>query len=436
MILPIADEPSEGEGAETDDDDGDHRDDDVRQHPSPPYIKYLSRGPCSRHNTRPAYTKRAHARPAVSGLLAYRGSICRASQIVIFQHSLIIRARYHPCQARDRSPVRIHVLASGESSCERKTVSRQCAIIRGVPGWCARPVPAALGSVWMRGRRAMERADVVVVGAGLIGSAVAWRLAQAGLRVVLLDRGEPGQEASWAGAGLLQPEAGREASPELLRLWLESLAMYDDFIRELREATSADVEFRLCGRLVLALDAAEEAALHQRAEAQRAAGIPCEWLTAAEVRRREPAVTPDVRAALYFPQHGLVDNRRLVRILALAAAMAGARVRGYEPVVAIAARGGRVEGVATANGRIAADVVVNAAGCWAGQLLPERWPSLGKEESPSPIIGPAKGEIIALEAQPRPLAHVVSTRDASVSARADGRIVVGATVIHGTFDRQ
>jgi len=222
----------------------------------------------------------------------------------------------------------------------------------------------------------------------------------------------------------------------LLRLWLESLAMYGDFIRELREATSADVEFRLCGRLVLALDAAEEAALHQRAEAQRAAGIPCEWLTAAEVRRREPAVTPDVRAALYFPQHGLVDNRRLVRILALAAAMAGARVRGYEPVVAIAARGGRVEGVATANGRIAADVVVNAAGCWAGQLLPERWPSLGKEESPSPIIGPAKGEIIALEAQPRPLAHVVSTRDASVSARADGRIVVGATVIHGTFDRQ
>jgi glycine oxidase len=282
----------------------------------------------------------------------------------------------------------------------------------------------------------MERADVVVVGAGLIGSAVAWRLAQAGLRVVLLDRGEPGQEASWAGAGLLQPEAGREASPELLRLWLESLAMYDDFIRELREATSADVEFRRCGRLVLALDAAEEAALHQRAEAQRAAGIPCEWLTSAEVRRREPAVTPDVRAALYFPQHGLVDNRRLVRILALAAAMAGARVRGYEPVVAIAARGGRVEGVATANGRIAADVVVNAAGCWAGQLLPERWPSLGKEESPSPIIGPAKGEIIALEAQPRPLAHVVSTRDASVSARADGRIVVGATVIHGTFDRQ
>ncbi|MBX6770109.1 MAG: glycine oxidase ThiO [Chloroflexi bacterium] len=282
----------------------------------------------------------------------------------------------------------------------------------------------------------MERADVVVVGAGLIGSAVAWRLAQAGLRVVLLDRGEPGQEASWAGAGLLQPEAGREASPELLRLWLESLAMYGDFIRELREATSADVEFRLCGRLVLALDTAEEAALHQRAEAQRAAGIPCEWLTAAEVRRREPAVTPDVRAALYFPQHGLVDNRRLVRILALAAAMAGAHVRGYEPAVAIATRGGRVEGVATANGRIAADVVVNAAGCWAGQLLPERWPSLGGEESPSPIIGPAKGEIIALEAQPRPLAHVVSTRDASVSARADGRIVVGATVIHGTFDRQ
>ena len=103
----------------------------------------------------------------------------------------------------------------------------------------------------------MERVDSVVVGAGLIGSSIAWRLAQAGQRVILLDRGEPGREASSAAVGLLLPETGREAGPELVQLWLASLARYPRFVEEVREVTNVAVEFRRCGRLHLALDDAE-----------------------------------------------------------------------------------------------------------------------------------------------------------------------------------
>ena len=277
----------------------------------------------------------------------------------------------------------------------------------------------------------MERADVVVVGAGLMGCSIAWRLAQAGRRVVLLDRGEPGAEASSAGAGLLQPEAGREATPETLQLWIESLAMYDGFVREVHDATGAAFEFRVSGRLVIAFDEAQEAALRQRSRAQVDAGIPFEWLSSEDVRRMEPSLAPDVRAALYYPHHGLVDNRRMVTALAQAAALTGVDVRTYEPAVAVATSGGRAEGVETVGGRISADAVVIAAGCWSGFLSPRGSVSLDDRH-----VGPAKGEIIALEARPRPIERVISTEGASISARGDGRIVVGATVIPGSFHKE
>lgn len=291
----------------------------------------------------------------------------------------------------------------------------------------------------------MESTEVVVIGAGLIGSAIAWRLAQRKRRVVLLDRGVPGSEASWAGAGLLQPEAGREATPDTLALWLASLDQYADFVGELRDATGAAIEFRICGRLLLAFDEQQEEALRRRARAQSEARIPCQWLGADEVRRREPAVAGDVRAALHFPRHGMVDNRQLVRALAGAAAAAGAAVRADEPALSVVAGAGRVEGVETTTGRIAADVVVNAAGCWSS-YLPIAPPADASVVSGAisrandhavraRFVQPAKGEIIALEALPRPIQHVLSTPEASLSARGDGRIVVGATVSHGSFGK-
>jgi glycine oxidase len=294
----------------------------------------------------------------------------------------------------------------------------------------------------------VERTDIVVIGAGIIGNAIAWRLAQAGSRVVLLDKGEPGGEASSAAAGLLQPEAGREAGPQLLSLWLASLDQYPRFVDEVREVTRAAFDFRLTGRLVVALDDAEEARLRERARAQQAAGLAHRWLSGDEARRLEPILTPEARAAIYFEQHGLVDNARLTVALATAAARVGADVRPYEPALALALAGGRVAGVETPRGRIAADVVVNCAGAWAAAFAPGRGESAGLRRVypyqraldadravPLPVQ-PAKGEIIALGARPRPFERVITAPDGSISARSDGRIVVGATVRDVGFSKE
>jgi glycine oxidase len=291
----------------------------------------------------------------------------------------------------------------------------------------------------------VERTDIVVIGAGLIGSSIAWRLAQRGKKVILLDRGVPGGEASSAGAGLLQPEAGREAGPQLLGLWVKSLAQYPAFVGEIRETCGAAFEYRVCGRLAVAIDDVGEARLRAKLAAQRAARIECEWLPGEEIRRIEPHLTPEARCGIHFPQAALVDNQRLAPAVASAAALAGVDVRAYEPVTTVAIGSDRVAGVVTTRSRIAADVVVIAAGAWSSQLDPA-----GKEterpegeisdhvlagQAAPPLVRPAKGEIIALWSRTRPIERAIFLDDGSISARSDGRVIVGGTVLDAGFDR-
>jgi glycine oxidase len=296
----------------------------------------------------------------------------------------------------------------------------------------------------------VERTDIVVIGAGLIGSTIAWRLRQQGRSVILLDRGEPGGESSSAAAGLLQPDAGREANPQTLGLWLRSLAQYAEFVDEVRKLTGAAVEYRCSGRLVAALDEEQEDALRVRAAHQVAAAIPYEWFGSEDVRRSEPAANPAIRAAIHFPQHALVDNQSLSQAVPTAAALAGVQVRPYEAALSIACASGRVEGVVTTRGRIAADVVVNAAGCWSSFLAPDTLLSTSASvPDPPPIeyqapavrgrlapVRPAKGELVILRTATRPIERVITIPGASISARADGRIVVGATILDCGFNKE
>ena len=274
----------------------------------------------------------------------------------------------------------------------------------------------------------MERADVIVIGAGLIGSSIAWRVAQNGRRVILLDRGEPGAEASTAAAGLLIPQAGiyDQHDPALLRLWLTSLARYSEFVNEVRETTGAAFEYRAPGHIVIAIDEAGETALRERAAAQLEAGVRSNLISGEEVLRLEPAINPATRLGLLFPDHALVDNARLSAAVAQAAARAGVDVRGHENVLSLDVNGGRIAGVRTLRGVISADVVVNAGGCWATQLTPWR----------AGLVGPSKGEMIALHAVPRPVEHLISLPGATIGPRADGRIGVGATRIDGDPSRE
>src|SRR6266545_5207973 len=272
-------------------------------------------------------------------------------------------------------------------------------------------------------------ADVVVVGAGIIGCAIARRLAQAGLAVTVIERDRPGAEASSAAAGILIPEAKPDVPPALLALWRRGLALYPDLIPALHDETGLPVEYRTTGRLVVALDEEEAFALPERAQQQRDAGLRVEVLDAVALRAAEPALTDAAQGALAFPDHALVDNARLTTAFAIAATRAGVRLLTGRSVSELLVEGGAVRGVRLGTDVIPAGAVVNAAGSWSGLLDGRAWLP----------VAPAKGQMIAFQTRPAwppLLRHIVSSRHGSLVPRADGRVLHGATVEDVGYDKR
>jgi glycine oxidase len=267
--------------------------------------------------------------------------------------------------------------------------------------------------------------DVVVVGAGIVGCSVAWRLAREGASVALVERGEVGAEASWAGGGQLVPEAGREGAPgPLLDHWLAALRMYPEYVAAVREETGAQLELKQGGRLLVAHEEGQLVGLREHFELQNRHGVRAEWWEGDQIAAAEPALAvagsgqPPVLAAIHFPDHGFVENRRLVPALAQAVAKRGGLVRTHAPVSRLVVEGGRARGVEIAGGeRIAAGAVVNAAGAWASQIG-------GTAAVP---VGPSKGQMAALELRPMPLERIVSFAGVTFVPRADGRLLLAAT---------
>ena len=263
-------------------------------------------------------------------------------------------------------------------------------------------------------------ADVVVVGAGVIGCAVAWRAARAGMRVVVLERGTPGMEASWAAAGMLSPLAEAHGPGPMLELLLAAREMYPSHVAALREATGIDAGYSDAGTLYLALREEDEPELEARFAWQSAAGLGVERLDARAAREAEPAVSHAVRTALRFPGDHQVDNRSLASALWSAARSAGAEFRLGVSAVRLRVEDGRAAGVSLADGsRVAAGAVVLAGGAWAGRL----------EGLPRPLpVEPVHGQLVAIETVPPLFRHVVDSPRCYLVTRASGRVIVGATV--------
>ncbi len=160
---------------------------------------------------------------------------------------------------------------------------------------------------------ASSQFDAAIIGGGVIGCTIAWRLSQAGMRVVVIERGEIGQEASWAAGGMLAPLAEANRADAFLDLVIRSCAMYGDFARELREMTGIDIAYRTEGTLYLALSDADEEELEHRWQWQCEAGLNIKKLNADDVRNLEPAVTPTLRWALRFPDDPHKELCKLIR---------------------------------------------------------------------------------------------------------------------------
>jgi len=268
---------------------------------------------------------------------------------------------------------------------------------------------------------APKTADVVVVGGGIVGAAVAERLARDGRRVVLVERGEIGREASWAAAGLLTPVHPWRYPAPLLALDAESLAMWDDVAARLRAETEIDLEMRRTGLLSLIETDDDETEADRRVAWKRAHGERAERLTRDEALAREPSLAPSIRGALFFPDLAQIKNHRAAPAFARAAQRRGATLLERTSALAFIETNGRVVGVRTSAGDVAAGAVVLAAGAWSVEL--------GARTTP------AKGQMILLAARPGAVRHMILASGEYLVPRADGRVLAGSTVEYVGFEK-
>jgi glycine oxidase len=280
----------------------------------------------------------------------------------------------------------------------------------------------------VRNRNSDSAIDLVVVGAGAIGLACAWRAAQLGLRVRVLEREEPGSGASGVAAGMLAPVGEATWGEErLLEAALASHAAWPEFAAELGEASGMDPGFIAGGALHVALDRDEAAELRRRYDLMNSLGLEAEWLSATACRELEPGLNPSLTGGIRAPHEAAIVPAALVRALLAACERAGVEVVTGATVVAAAIEGDRITGVTTADGaEHRADAVLLAAGAWSGvaEWLPD---------AARPEVRPVKGQILTLCGD-RAAAGIVVTERVYLVPRADGRLIAGATVEEMGFD--
>ena len=271
--------------------------------------------------------------------------------------------------------------------------------------------------------RAVTRADIVVIGGGVIGLTIARRLAKDGLAVTLLERAQVGREASWAGAGVLAPP-NPHRKDAVAALQLRSLTMYPGFCRELMGESGIDPEYEPCGELEVAFDEAGFQVLREDERAaggrQRSDGRPAFEIHSGEaIRRIELVVSSEVVGLLECRETAQVRNPRLLRALHTACIRAGVVIREDSPVRDFIVEGDRVVGVRTETGSIAASHVVLCAGAWSSRIG-DRLQSLMP-------IHPVRGQMVLLKLDRRPFGRIIARGKSYLVPRRDGHVLLGAT---------
>jgi len=280
---------------------------------------------------------------------------------------------------------------------------------------------------------ASKSISVHIIGGGVNGLAIAWRLAQAGCSVDVFDAGAIGpgtRGATWAAGGMLAANVEAEPGEEALTaLCLDSQQRWPAFRDELEAASGISVGYRDEGIMVVATNRDEAAALKHHYDYQTGIGLTLEWLTPAEARRREPHLGRNITAGVYSPNDHQVENRDVYRALIVAAERAGARLHPNTPVEALQTCGAKATGIRIAGETHEADAVVLAAGAWCGAIQ-------GIPPEARPPVRPLKGQMLAVQMDPAApiLSHVVWAPNTYLIPRLDGRLLIGATVEERGFD--
>jgi len=275
----------------------------------------------------------------------------------------------------------------------------------------------------------------IVIGGGIIGCSVAWRLAAEGVATTVLERGRVGQEASWAAAGMIAPQAEADGPGPFFDFCMKARDAFEAIVDRLVRDGGVEPEYDRAGILYVALDADERVQLERRAKWQRSVGAPLEELSGAEARRIEPMLSPEAIYAIHMPTNRRTDNRKLTQAYAAAARRAGAEFVEGARVEALAIRGEhapgvaiRAEGVVMDDGSIReADVVVNAAGSWAGEIR--------GLEADRVRLHPVRGQMVCFETAPGTLGPALFSLRGYVVPRRDGRLLAGSTMEEAGYNK-
>ena len=270
-----------------------------------------------------------------------------------------------------------------------------------------------------------RRADVVVVGGGLIGCLSAAALARRDLEVVVLERAPFGSAAaSRAAAGMLQIEP--HPSLAMRRLCASSRERYPALVAELEALTGLSVGYRRIGGMSVAVDEASTEVVARELALHREIGMAGDWVAGDEARRLEPALAASIAGAAIYPDDAVVDPPRLLAAARAAAERAGAQIVCGVDVRAVQIASGKVRGLETARGTVTAGSIVIAAGSWSGQIAGS---GLTAES-----VEPMRGQMLELRLPEALLGKLIVAPCAYLSPRSDGRVLVGATVERVGFE--
>lgn len=271
--------------------------------------------------------------------------------------------------------------------------------------------------------------DCLIIGGGVIGLSLAWDLAKCGYKVHVVDQGEVGREASWAGAGILPAAKRLESQHPYEQLRGLSCQLHPQWAAELKEQTGIDTGYRRCGGLHLARTPGEAAALAGWAGLMREEGIEVERLSAADLGEIEPGLrTQSIAAAFHVPGEAQLRNPRHLQALLVACQKLGITVTMQTTAIDFTVQDDHITKLATSSGPLQATQFCFTAGAWTGQLLQRLGIFTG--------ILPIRGQMVLFRCPAPPISRIVEEGSRYLVPRDDGRVLAGSTEEEVGFDKR
>lgn len=273
----------------------------------------------------------------------------------------------------------------------------------------------------------MKKFDVAIVGGGVIGGAIALELSLAGLRVGIFDRQQPGQEASWASAGILSPAPENPGMISMVPLGKASMSLYPKFVSQVEEITGKSAGFRPKGTLEAFFSRDTKERLSTTIALHHGLGLRADPLRAEDARELEPSLSESIEAAVFRPDECSIDNRALTDAVLDAARRRGAEIFTDSGAKAIWREGHRCSGLILQNEKVEAKWTIVAAGCFSAAI---------EGVANFAPVRPAKGQMAALRSDEVKMERVLWSENIYLVPRNDGRILAGATVEYVGFDKR